>query len=375
MEEYLKKIWYDPRHPGSFAGPSKLYQVVKQEGKFNVGMGKIKKFLQNQDAYSLQKKVRRKGFKRRRVVVQGIDYQWEADLADVQNLSEYNDGINFLLVIVDVFSRYLWVRPLKDRKAKSVMDAFKDVFQGSRRPKALRTDKGSEFYNRLLQRYLKDQGIKIFYALNETKANFAERYIQTLKKRLYRYFTHLQKYKYSDILQDVVQSINDTPNRSLNGRTPASVTKANEEEVRLDAYLVRRRKATQVPQVKKSNKSKKRLPYTFKIGDQVRITHLRRPFQRDYDQTYTEEIFVIRDRWVSQGIPIYKLKDLTDDPIQGTFYASELQKVLKDDDTIWRIDKILRKRKVRGKEEVLVRWLGWPKKFDSWIPKGDIKET
>lgn len=51
MEEYLKKIWYDPGHPGSFAGPSKLYQVVKQEGKFNVGMSKIKKFLQNQDAY------------------------------------------------------------------------------------------------------------------------------------------------------------------------------------------------------------------------------------------------------------------------------------------------------------------------------------
>lgn len=63
------------------------------------------------------------------------------------------------------------------------------------------------------------------------------------------------------------------------------------------------------------------------------------------------------------------------DPIQGTFYASELQKVSKDENTIWRIDKILRKRKVRGKEEVLVRWLGWPKKFDSWIPKADIKET
>lgn len=94
MEEYLKKIWYDPRHPGSFAGPSKLYQVVKREGKYDIGLGEIKKkFLQNQDAYSLQKKVKRRGFKRRRVVVQSIDYQWEADLADVQNLSEYNNGI------------------------------------------------------------------------------------------------------------------------------------------------------------------------------------------------------------------------------------------------------------------------------------------
>lgn len=172
----------------------------------------------------------------------------------------------------------------------------------------------------------------------------------------------------------MVQSINKTPNRALNGRTPASVTKENEDEVRFDAYLARKKKDTKPPRVKKS-KTKKRLPYTFKVGDQVRITHLRRTFQRDYDQTYTEEIFVIRDRFVSQDIPIYKLKDLTDDPIQGTFYASELQKVFKDEKTIWRIDKILRKRKVRGKEEVLVRWLGWPKKFDSWIPRKDMKET
>lgn len=376
MEEYLKNIWYNPRHPGSFAGPSKLYQVVKREGKYDIGLGKIKKFLQNQDAYSLQKKVKRRGMRRRRVVVQGIDYQWEADLADVQNLAEYNDNVKFLLVIVDVFSRFLWVRPLKDRKAKSVIEAFKDLLQGPRRPKAIRTDKGSEFYNRYLQQYLRDQHIKIFYALNETKANFAERYIQTLKKRLYRYFTHLQKHKYLNILQDVVQSINDTPNRSLNGRTPASVTPENEDEVRLDAYLAReKKKKALVPKVKKSPFLKKRQRFVFKIGDQVRITHLRRTFQRDYDQTYSEEIFVVSDRFVSQGIHIYKLKDMMDDPIRGTFYASELQKVTKDAQAIWRIEKILRKRKVRGKEEVLVRWLGWPKKFDSWISKSDIKET
>lgn len=95
--------------------------------------------------FFLQKKVKRRGMRRRRVVVQGIDYQWEADLADVQNLAEYNENVKFLLVIVDVFSRFLWVRPLKDRKAKSVIEAFKDLLQGPRRPKAIRTDKGAEF--------------------------------------------------------------------------------------------------------------------------------------------------------------------------------------------------------------------------------------
>ena len=120
-----------------------------------------------------------------------------------------------------------------------MIEGFKDVLKGDRRPKAVRTDKGSEFYNRYFKQFLEERRIKLFYALNETKANFAERYIKTLKKRLYRYFTHVQKHKYMHILQDVVKSINDTPNRSLRGRAPASVNPENEEEVRLDAYLAR----------------------------------------------------------------------------------------------------------------------------------------
>lgn len=276
MEQYLKKIRYDPRHPGSFAGATKLYEIVKKEGIYNIGLNRIKEFLQNQDAFSLQKKVRRR-FKRRRVIVQGIDYQWEADLADVQNLSEYNNGIRYLLVIVDVFSRFMWVRPLKDKKAQSIVDAFRDILSGPRQPKAIRTDKGSEFYNRYLKRYLQEKGINIFYVLNETKPNFAERYIQTLKKRLYRYFPHTQKHKYINILQDVVMSINETPHRSLNGRAPASVDAENESEVRLDAYLVRRKAQKKRPNIKKSS-NRKSTAYTFKIGDQVRISHLRRQF-------------------------------------------------------------------------------------------------
>lgn len=65
---------------------------------------------------------------------------------------------------------------------------------------------------------------------------------------------------------------------------------------------------------------------------------------------------------------------MMNEPIQGSFYASELQKVSKDEQTQWSIEKIIRKRKVGGKPEVLVQWLGWPKKFDSWIPEIDVKK-
>ena len=101
------------------------------------------------------------------------------------------------------------------------------------------------------------------------------------------------------ILQDVVKSINDTPNRSLRGRAPASVNPENEEEVRLDAYLARNPPKRPPSGYMKDSSIKKRKPFTLKIGDQVRITHLRHPFQRDYDQTYTEEIFIVSARFVS----------------------------------------------------------------------------
>ena len=148
----------------------------------------------------------------------------------------------------------------------------------------------------------------------------------------------------------MVKSINDTANRSLRGRAPTSVNPENVEEVRLDAYLARN--------------PPKRPSSVFK-----------KDFQRDYDQTYIEEIFIVSARFMSQGIPIYKLKDMLDNPILGTFYASQIHTVNKNEETIWRIDKILRKRKKDDKNEVLVRWLGWPKKFDSWVLEKDIKKT
>jgi len=109
-QEYLKQIWYDPKHPGSFAGPDKLYKVVKKEGKIKIGRSRILLWLQNQDAYGLQKGVITK-FKKSLVVVSGLNSLFDGDLTDMQNASKYNDGVKFLLILIDVFSRFLWVVP------------------------------------------------------------------------------------------------------------------------------------------------------------------------------------------------------------------------------------------------------------------------
>jgi hypothetical protein len=100
------------------------------------------------------------------------------------------------LIIIDIFSQYLWIIPLKDIKHNSVV-GFKQVFIDGRKPKHIRSDKGSEFNNRWVKQFLQNESVKYFVTHNETKANYAERVIRTFKTMMYRFFTQNQTYKYS----------------------------------------------------------------------------------------------------------------------------------------------------------------------------------
>ena len=90
VDEYLKSVYYNPKRPGSFGGVENLYRDVKQEGTFKLSRKKISDWLMSQDTYTLHK--------RNRVIVGGIDEQWQMDLADMQSLKQYNDGYRYLLV-------------------------------------------------------------------------------------------------------------------------------------------------------------------------------------------------------------------------------------------------------------------------------------
>ena len=149
--DYLKTIWYDTKNPASFTGPDKLYRLVKKEGKYKIGRTRIKQWLQDQDSYGLSRNVVRT-FPRSRYVVNTIDSLWEMDLADFSNIQSSNDGYRFLLVVIDVFSKFLWVQPLKDKRAQSVIKALKVILSG-RKPRSIKSDKGSEFKNKDVQRF------------------------------------------------------------------------------------------------------------------------------------------------------------------------------------------------------------------------------
>jgi len=107
-----------------------------------------------------------KNFRKRKVYVNGIDKIWAADLAEMQAFSKFNCGVRYLLTVIDVFSKYGWMLPLKDETGKSVADAFKEIFKKSKRkPEKLWTDKGREFYNK----HVKELGVELYSTENEEK--------------------------------------------------------------------------------------------------------------------------------------------------------------------------------------------------------------
>lgn len=368
-KQYLSSLYFNPKSPGSYLGPEKLYQIVKTRGQFKIGRHRIRKWLQDQESYSLTRGARRK-YTRSRVIVAGIDSQWDMDLMDMVDISKQNDDYRYVLVSIDIFSRFAHCRPVKSKKGVDIVTALQVILKGPRKPNTIRTDRGMEFRSKEVNTYLKNKNIHHFYALNtETKANYSERLIKTLKHKLFRYMMKNRTQRYVDILQDVVHSYNQTVHRSL-GQPPASISKENEGESRLQQYLLRQAG----DKSKKRSKRKTKKQYKFKLGQTVRISHVRTLFDREYSQKWTGEIFKVSSRFRREGIPVYRLESWDDEKVEGTFYEQELQKIRVDDSTEYYIQEILKRRVRNKRKEVLVRWLHWPKKYDSWIPEEDVKD-
>ena len=125
---------------------------------------------------------------------------------------------------INIFSRFTRCVPLKTKKGKDVLQGLKTIFKDGFKVNMVRTDRGMEFRIKEVNAYLKSQNILHFYALNrETKANYGERLIKTLKHKLFRYMIKNRMQRYVDVLQYIVHSYNHTIQRSL-GATPASIT-------------------------------------------------------------------------------------------------------------------------------------------------------
>ena len=334
----MESTYYNVVAPASYGGLSKFKPkgYTKKE---------VREWLQSQDTYTLHKPTRRR-FPRRQVVVYGIDHQWQADLVDLAKLSSYNKGFKYLLTCIDVLSRYAWVVPLKDKTGKTLKDAFQFIFKSGRRPIRLQTDKGTEFTNRVFQKFLKEHDVHFFTTYNEeTKASIVERLNRTLKTKMWKYFTHRETLTYVDVLSEMVASYNHTVHRTI-GIPPAEVTWANQTTVSKRLYG---RKGP-----KKSGK--------FSPGDRVRLSKAKRTFKKGYLPNWTEELFTVV-KCIETRPPVYLVKDNHGEILEGTFYAEEIQKVIKQDD-VYKIQSVLKKRRKGRRVQYLVKWLGVLQQLD-----------
>ena len=114
--------------------------------------------------------------------------------------------------------------------------------------------------------------------------------------------------------------------------------------------------------------------YKYEVGDTVRISFLKKTFQREFDQRWSDEIFRISKRFRREALPVYKLNNFTGkEEIKGTFYQQELQKVKISPNKLYKIDKILKTKIVRGKRQYLVSFVGWPKEYNTYVSSNEIK--
>ena len=343
----LKRRYRDPTKPGSLGGAARF---AKAQG---ITVQRAKRILQHELGYTLHKPTRRR-FPTSRVLVFGPDEQWAADLVDVQKLKRDNKGTNYLLTVVDVFSKYAWVLPIKRKTGPLMAQALANLFKTSKRwPQKLQTDDGKEFYNKHVTKVLKEHGTHHFSTAGDTKASVVERFNRTFKQRLYRYMTTYNTVKYLTVLPKLVSGYNASFHRSI-GMAPRDVNQSNVEEVWNTLY--------------DDKKKKKKKKSDLKVGDRVRLNKKHRPFKKAYLPGWTEEVFIITRVDLDGNVPTYRISEWDDTPIKGTFYAQDLQKVIVTDDDLFRIDSVVR----RKKDKVLVRWKGWPSKYNSWIDKKDL---
>ena len=134
----------------------------------------------------------------------------------MQLISKFNKWFRFLLCVTDIFSKYSWVVPLKDKNGASIVNAFQKILDDSnRKPNKIWVDKGSEFYNNSFKKWLKDNDIEMYSIHNEGKSIVAERFIGTWKTKIYKYMTSISKNVYIDQLDDIVNEYNNTYHRTI----------------------------------------------------------------------------------------------------------------------------------------------------------------
>lgn len=351
VEERLDKAYHEFDKPSSIRGVEALYATTKANRK------DITNYLSKQDSWSLFKQVNTRNRQRRKVHVYRKNQTWGADLLDVSNMSRRNNGVTFLLVVKDFFTRYCWVKPLKGKSAPVVLQAIQTILnEAESQPDSIISDRGGEFKNATVQKFLKSKKIAFHYPNTRIKVGTVESLNRNIRMRITRYMEQEGMDNYLNVLPDIVAAINLAPNKST-GFSPHHLwTTDNNQD-----YLAAFQKVFGKEPTNNTSEAK------FKIGDVVRKIRERGTFEkRTREPVWSQKLYRVSGIDSYYFPTTYRLESFEDGypEIGPGFYGWELQ--LQEEPKVWEVEKLVRKQKKNGVDGYVVKWrfydkLGWEK--------------
>ena len=354
VEQLLKQLYFDLDSPIAYTSRANVFKEAKKRIP-SLSRKAVDHWFDKQLAPTLHKPAQYR-FKRNKTIIKGVGEQFQSDLCDMSNIKKFNDNYTFLLTCIDCFSRYAWVKPVKNKTGPEIARVLAEIF-AEKKCKRLQTDKGKEYLNKHVRQLLNKYNTELWVSENEVKAAMVERFNRTMKTRMYKYFTAHNTRRYVEVLPQLVLGYNNTTHSSI-GMPPSSVTRSNTGLVRQTLY----------------GSSRPGKNYKYLVGTHVRISKAKRVFKKGYLPNWTEEIFLIHARNNKLGTePVYRLQSLNGEDIKGTFYEKELQRVQLPAE--FRVERVLRKKKQGKKTTYLVKWLGWGDDFNSWVPEEDLRNA
>lgn len=364
---YLRKLYLDPHSNLAFTSFTRLYEHLTTKSKYDISKVYLKKLLSRIDVYTKHMQRKHK-YKRSKIIPFELDFMFAADLIDLSKppFPSKNDNIRYICIMLDIFSKFVWAYPLKNKSADIMVDMFKQAFEGEnpRIPQRIIFDRGQEFRAKKVQEYLNSKGITSIFTNSIKKSSYAERMIREIKDKMFKFLTHNQTMRYIDVLPSIVSGYNNRIH-TVTKMKPKEVNNSNALELYRTIYL---------PQIKNKDICIRKQKAKFEIGSLVRISNPSFVFVKGYHGLYSEKIYKVVA--ILKDCPIrYKLETLSGESIIGSFYSEEM--VLTDIDvknSYFKIEKILGEKKIRNVTYVLVKWLGYDDKDNQYIKKSDVMD-
>jgi transposase InsO family protein len=353
------RAYTSPGHPIAFSAPGAVAR------HFNITTEKARDILEHEEAYTYHREYKQPRVynphyvHRRREQIQG-------DLIDIREFAPLNDGVQYLLLLIDVFTKKMWVAPMRNKSGLESAYVFRVWLQSlNRTPEILRTDNGKEFSARAVQRVLQEYRVEWQIARGTSKAAVAERANKTLQILIYKYMTHNETFEYLPKLKNLVTTYNERPHHTL--ELKFSPNEADKVENQPDVHAIHIRRWEKL---KKKNRRKKP---RFKIGDVVRIKIEPKKLDRNrraYVKQFKGEHFIVQRVNNRMAVTMYYIRSLDDNEvIEGGFYGEELQRIKGD---TFKIEDVVAERGTGRNKQYLVKWAHYGVSHNSWISASQV---